>query len=98
MARLPHRGSAPEEAPTRVWVQAFKASLLVCLTLILLCATALYLADGRRIPIGSGGVTVLRDVNGQPYLVVDRRKAPGMMVALDLSQVSLQVYTGAIHF
>ncbi len=97
MARLWHPSSASEGAISRLWPQAIKACLLLCLSLILLCATALYLADGRRIPIGSGGITVLRDGAGQPYLVVDRRKATGVMVALDRAG-GVQVYTGAINF
>jgi hypothetical protein len=72
--------------------------LLVSLTLILLTAATLFLADGRRIPIGTIGITVLRDVNGKPYLVVDRRKATSVMVDLSMAQGGVQYYTGQVHF
>lgn len=77
---------------------ALKACLLVTLTLLLLTTTALYLADGRRIPVGSMGFTVLRDVHGKPYLVVDRRKATSLMVDLSLARGGVEVYTGQVRF
>lgn len=77
---------------------AFKACLLVTLVLVLMTVTALYLADGRRIPVGSMGFTVLRDVHGKPYLVVDRRKATSVMVDLSLAQGGMEVYTGQVNF
>ncbi len=93
MARLlPRR---PEPGP--LWQTAVKACLLICLTLVLLFTAALYLADGRRIPVGSVGITVLRDVNGKPYLVVDRPQATSVMVDLSLVQ-GMEVYTGQVHF
>lgn len=77
---------------------AFKACLLVTLVLVLMTVTALYLADGRRFPVGSMGFTVLRDVHGKPYLVVDRRKATSVMVDLSLAQGGMEVYTGQVNF
>lgn len=88
----------PRTEATRVWPTALKACLLVCLTLVLLVTTVLYLADGRRLPVGNMGITVLRDVQGNPYLVLDRRKATSVMVDLSLAQGSVEVYTGEVNF
>ncbi len=75
---------------------AWKTTLvlnLLCLALVAI-PSALWL--GCRLPVGTFGLSVLRDPVGTPFLVVDHVSTQGWLVGYDCHSHRLQTWEGTI--
>ena len=80
----------------RSFVQAWKATLLLNLTCLALCAGALALFHGCRLPVGSFGVTLLHDPVGRSFVVVDHVSTRGWLLGYDSRHHRLETWEGTV--
>jgi hypothetical protein len=77
---------------------AVKATVLLSFTLLFGIGGAIALWFGWRIPLGPAGLSLVRDMAGKSYLVLDRPHADGVMVGWEAQPPNVEIYTGSIRF
>ncbi len=80
----------------RSLVAAWKTTLVLNLLCLVLVAVPWALWLGCRLPVGTFGLSILKDPVGTPFLVVDHVSTQGWLVGYDSHRHRLQTWEGTI--
>lgn len=81
----------------RTFVQAWKSTLVVNLLFLCSCTMLLALTLGYRLPLGTFGVSVLNDMGGRAYVVIDHASDRGWLLGFDALHGRLEAWEGTIR-
>ncbi len=82
--------------PQRSLGTAWKTTLVLNLLCVALVAVPLALLLGYRLPVGTFGLSILKDPVGRPFLVVDHVSTQGWLVGYDSNRHQLETWEGTI--